>query len=107
MQILVDEQLAVEVNAYVVQGEDGDETLVDSIGTFEILSTWEKLATGRRGSRAGRDVNDPEPSTIYVAEAIGNRLEMFDLTPFYDGVMEHSAYRLEDLTDSLPVRVVD
>lgn len=107
MQILIDDQRGVEVNAYVVQGEDGDETLIDGLGTYEILTAWEKLAPGRRGFRSGRDENDPEPCTIYVVEASGNKLEMWDLTPFYDGVMEHNAYRLIDLEDTLPIAKVD
>ncbi|UUG69643.1 hypothetical protein SEA_FRANSOYER_78 [Microbacterium phage Fransoyer] len=108
MKILIDEQLAVEVNSYTAEDEDGESvTLVDGLGVSTILSTWESLAPGRRGFRQGRDDSDSEPATIYVSEASNNHLEMFDLSTFWDGSMEHNAFRLIDLEDTLPIEVVE
>lgn len=107
MHVLIDSQVTVEVTAYILVGEDGEDQLVDTAGTLAILSAWEKLAPGRRGIRYGRDDGDTEPATIYVAEASSNKLDLFDLSPFWDGVGTRSAYRLADLEDTLPVKVVD
>lgn len=108
MHILIDEQRAIEVTPVTMSAEYGEtvETLVFS-DAHAVLTAWMDLAPGRRGFRYGRDESDDEPSTIIVAEASGNKLDLFDIDPHWDGSSTRNAYRLVDLTGTLPLRVVD
>lgn len=107
MYILIDEQRTIEVSPILMRNEDGttEHTIVFT-ETNEILNTWVKLAPGRRNFRYARDDSDDEPSAIYVAEASADTLDFFDIDPHWDGVSTRNAYRLVDLTDALPLRVV-
>lgn len=108
MHIIIDEQRPIEVTPVTMSTEDGgtEETLVFE-DAHNILDAWVKLAPGRRGFRYGRDADDTEPSTIIIAEASNNKLDLFDIDPHWDGVSTRNAYRLVDLADTLPLRVVD
>lgn len=108
MHLIVDEQRPVEVTPQLASTEDGEVVEVVNLDdTVTVLDAWVALAPGRRNYRFGRDEDDTEPSVIFVAEASRNTLEMFDLPPHWNGSAELNAYRLDDLTDTLPLREVD
>ncbi|QUE25374.1 hypothetical protein SEA_FIZZLES_80 [Microbacterium phage Fizzles] len=108
MHVLIDGQVTVEVTPVTVDcEEEGTRVVLNFSDAHAILNTWEKLAPGRRGFRYGRDESDTEPSTIIIAEASGNRLDLFDVDPHWTGSDTLNAYRWDDLESTLPLKEVD
>lgn len=108
MHVLIDDQKSVEVTPLVLKSEEGAAVLVLGFtDTNEILNEWQNLALGRRSYRFGAPESDGEPSTIIIAEATNNHLDMVDIDPHYDGVETRNAYPYEELHSALPLKVVD
>lgn len=108
MHVMIDNQKSVEVTPLILKTEDGEPALVLGFtDTAEILNEWQNLAPGRRSYRYGAPESDDDPSTIIIAEANNNTLDMVDVDPHYDGVMTHNAYPYSELHNVLPLKVVD
>lgn len=108
MHILIDDQRPVEVTPIVMKSEEGAAVLVLSFeDTALILNQWVTLAPGRRNFRYGTPESDDDPSSLIIAEATNNTLDMVDIDPHYDGVETRNAYSYEELHAALPLKVVD
>lgn len=108
MHVLIDDQKVIEVTPLTLDcEEEGKRAALSFTDTHAILETWVALAPGRRNFRYGGDESDTEPSTIIIAEAHNNTLDLFDIDPHWDGSVTHNAYRWDDLEDTLPIKVVE
>ena len=108
MHVLIDDQITVDITHTIADcEEEGKRAVVSFVDTHAILNAWEELAPGRRGFRYARDESDTEPSTIIIAEASANRLDLFDIDPHWTGGQTLNAYRWDDLESTLPLKVVE
>lgn len=97
-QILVDYQKVVEVSPFRLADEDGEtHLLIPFENAHDVLNAWKELNPAQRDFRYGRDESDGEPSTVIVIWSTSQTLYVHDIDPFWDGVGEINAYRLEDL----------
>lgn len=102
MDILIDNQKVVSVEADLLQDEDGDLRVVLGMTQMaHVLDTWMKLDESRRGYCYG---DDQGAATIIIArcDTPNGALVIEDVEPFWNGSYAVAGYSLGRLASALP-----
>lgn len=101
MDILIDNQKVVSVEADLLRDEDGDLRVVLGVTqTAHVLDTWIQLDESRRGYRYG---DDQGAATIIIArcDTPNGALVIEDVEPFWNGIYAVAGYGLSSLARAL------